>query len=112
VYVASTALYNLLVRLLDRRIGRGSTEVRGVEAIIRVRETTVTLDTQIGVKGPESRALGNMTVAVWITRERKGPSDMSVAKLGSPVVVAKRLRLRGKRPPSKCGDGQKNHDFF
>jgi hypothetical protein len=32
-----------------------------------------------------------MTVDVWITSERKGPSDMSVAKLGSPVLVAKRV---------------------
>jgi hypothetical protein len=54
-------LNNLLVRSLDRGIGGGSTEVRGVEAIIRVREATVTLDTQIGVgvNGSDSRALGN-----------------------------------------------------
>jgi len=76
------ALNNLLGRSLDRRIGGGSTEVRGVEAVIRVGEATVTLDTQIDVNGPDSRALGNVMVGVWITSERKGPSDMGVAKLG------------------------------
>lgn len=75
--------------------------MRGVQTIIRVGEATVTFNTQIDVNGPGSRAAGNMTVDVWITSERKGPSDMSVAKLGSPVLVAK--RLRGGRAPDKCG---------
>jgi hypothetical protein len=101
----SAVLNNSLGPSLDRWIGGESTEVRGVEAIVRVGEATVTLDTQIGVNGPCSRALGNMMVGVEITPKRKGSSDTSVAKLGSPAVVAKRLRLRDKRPSNKCSDG-------
>jgi hypothetical protein len=77
-----------------------------------VGEATVTFKTQIDVTGPGSRASGNMTVDVWITSERKGPSDMSVAKLGSPVLVAKRVHPRGGRAPDKCDGGQNNHDFM
>jgi len=57
---SACVLNNSLGRLHGCRIGGGSTEVRGVQAIVRMSDAAVTFDTQIDVKGSRSRASGNV----------------------------------------------------